>query len=76
MFDLFFDTPAYRPIYVISDSEMNQLQKTKFQEELDQITDQRERLEQAYKAQVKHLEDRRKELTNELKSLEPAKKKV
>ena len=76
MFDLFFDTPAYRPIYVISDSEMNQLQKTKFQEELDQITNQRERLEQAYKAQVKHLEDRRKELTNELKSLEPAKKKV
>ena len=76
MFDLFFDTPAYRPIYVISDSEMNELQRTKCQEELDQITDQRERLEQAYKAQVKHLEDRRKELTNELKSLEPAKKKV
>ncbi len=76
MFDLFFDTPAYRPIYVISDSEMNELQKTKCQEELDQIKDQRERLEQAYKAQVKHLEDRKKELRNELKSFEPAKKKV
>ena len=76
MFDLFFDTPAYRPIYVISDSEMNELQKTKCQEELDQITDQKEKLDLAYKAQVKHLEDRRKELRNELKSFEPSKKKV
>ena len=52
MFNLFFDKHADRPIYVISDSEMNELQKTKFQEELDQITDQRERLEKAYKALV------------------------
>ena len=29
MFDLFFDTPSYSPVYVISDSEMNELQRTK-----------------------------------------------
>tara|TARA_Y100000589_G_scaffold142373_1_gene135872 strand:- start:377 stop:592 length:216 start_codon:yes stop_codon:yes gene_type:complete len=67
MFDIFFDAPAYRPIYVISDSEMKELQRIKNQEELDGITNQKKRLEEAYKAQVKHLEGREKELKNELK---------
>ena len=35
MFDLFYDTPAYIPVYVISDSEMKELQRTQNQEELD-----------------------------------------
>ena len=76
MFDLFFDVPAYRPVYVISDSEMKEFQKTQHQEELDQIVLQKKRLEEAYKAQVKHLEVRGKELKNELKALESPKKKV
>ena len=29
MFDLLFDTPEYRPVYLISDSEMRALQRTK-----------------------------------------------
>jgi len=29
MSDLFFDIPAYSPVYVISDSEMKELQRTK-----------------------------------------------
>ena len=76
MFDLFFDTPAYRPVYVISDSEMRQLKSKQNQEELDGIIAQQKRLEEAYKAQVKHLEEREIELKNELNSLEPIKKKV
>ena len=76
MFDLFFDTPAYSPVYVISDSEMKELQRTKNQEELNEIIHQKKRLEEAYKAQVKHLEEREKELKNELKSSLPTKKKV
>ena len=76
MFDLFFDTPAYRPIYVISDSEMKELQRTQKQEELDEIINQKKRLEESYKAQVKHLEGREKELKSELKSIETTKKKV
>ena len=75
MFDLFFDTPAYRQVYVISDSEMKELQKTQHQEELDGILYQKKRLEEAYKAQVKHLDEREKELKIELKAIEPAKKK-
>ena len=76
MFDLFFDAPSYRSIYVISDSEMKELQRTQNQEELDGIINQKKRLEESYKAQVKHLEQREKELKNKLKTFEPSKKKV
>ena len=44
MFDLFFDTPAYRPIYVISDSEMKELQRTQNQDELEEIRHQKKNL--------------------------------
>ena len=76
MFDLFFDIPAYRPVYVISDSEMKELQRTQNQDELEEIRHQKKRLEEAYKAQVKHLDEREKELKTELKSIEAAKKKL
>ena len=75
MFDLFFDTPSYRTVYVISDSEMKELQRTQNQEELDEIINQKKRLEESYKAQVKHLEEREKELKNELNSNKATKKK-
>tara|TARA_Y100001978_G_scaffold152106_1_gene137342 strand:+ start:332 stop:562 length:231 start_codon:yes stop_codon:yes gene_type:complete len=76
MFDLFFDAPTYRPVYVISDSEMRVLQKKQHQDELDGIVNQMKRLKEAYKAQMKHLEDREKELNTELKALESSNKKV
>ena len=75
MFDLFFDKPAYRPIYVISDSEMKELQRRQIHEELDVIIIQKKKLQEAYKAQVKHLEEREKELKSELKSIETTQKK-
>ena len=55
MFDLYFDPPAYRHVYVISDSEMNELKRTQKQDELKEIRNQKKRLKEAYKAQVKHL---------------------
>ena len=76
IFDLLFNTPAYSPVYVISDSEMKEFQRTQNQEELDGIINQKKRLGEAYKAQLKHLEEREKQLKNELKSIEPTKKKV
>ena len=75
MYDLLFETPAYRPVYVISDSEMKKLKKNQHQEELDEITIQKVRLEDAFKAQLKHLEEREKEVKNELKILSASKKK-
>ena len=68
MFDLYFDTPAYRHVYVISESEMNELQRTQKQDELKEIRHQKKRLEEAYKAQVKDLDEREKELKTELKA--------
>ena len=56
MFDPFFNAPSYMSIYVISHSEIKELQ----QAELDGIINQKKRLEEAYKAQVKHLERRKK----------------
>ena len=76
MFDLFFDTPAYSPVYVISDSEMKELQRTQNQEELDGIISQKKRLGEAYKIQLKHLDEREKVLKNELKSIGSTNKKV
>ena len=76
MFDLFFDTPAHRTVYVISDSDMKELQRTKNQDELEEICHQKKRLEDAYKSQVKHLDEREKELKTELKAFGTAKKKV
>ncbi len=75
MFDLLFETPSYRPVYVISDSEMKELKKKQHQEELDEITKQKVKLEDAFKAQLKHLEEREKEVKKELKILSASKDK-
>jgi len=75
MFDLLFETPSYRSVYVISDSEMRELKKNQHQEELDEISRQKVRLEDAFKAQLKHLEEREKEVKRELKVLSVSKNK-
>jgi len=75
MFDLLFETPSYRPVYVISDSEMKELKKNQHQEALDEITNQKVRLENAFKAQIKHLEEREKEVKRELKVICASKNK-
>ena len=64
MFDLLFDTPTYRPLYIIPNSEMKELQRSQNQEEPKRIIHQKKRFEEAYKTQVKHLEEREKELKN------------
>ena len=75
MFDLLFETPSYRSVYVISDSEMKKLKKNQNQEELDEIKNQKVKLEDAFKAQLKHLENREKEIKRELKVLCASKNK-
>ena len=76
MFDLLFETPSYRPVYVISDSKMKELKRKQHQEELDEITSQRKNLEDAFKAQLNHLEEREKEIKKELKVLSASKSKT
>ncbi len=76
MFDLLFATPSYRSVYIISDSEMKELKKNHHQEELDEIINQKVKLEDAFKSQLKHLEEREKEVKNELKLLSGTKGKA
>ena len=75
MFDLLFETPSYHPVYVISDTDMKELKKNHHQEELEVIITQRKRLEDAFKTQLKHLEDREKEIKNEIKFISGTKGK-
>ena len=74
MFDLLFDTNVrHQPVYVISDSEMKELKKKKQQDELDCVIDQRKKLEEAYKSQMGHLEERERELRKGIKGLNSSK---
>ena len=70
--DSFF-TPM-RTVYVVSDSQLEEIKRNQRQEELDNIEVSRKRLEENYQARVKVLADREVELQEELKALAPAKK--
>ena len=43
MFDLLFDAPSYRPVYVISYSEIKSKKKTQHQDELNEIINQKKK---------------------------------
>ena len=70
--DSFF-TP-HRTVYVVSDSQLEELKRKQHQEELDNIEVSRKRLEANYQARVNVLADRELALQEELKALAPAKK--
>jgi hypothetical protein len=70
--DSFF-TP-HRTVYVVSDSQLEELKRKQHQDELDNIEASRKRLEESYQTRVKVLANREVELKEELKALAPAKK--
>ena len=70
--DSFF-TPM-RTVYVVSDSQLEEIKRNQRQEELDNIEASRKRLEESYQSRVKVLDKREHELQEEIKSLSPAKK--
>ena len=61
-----------RTVYVVSDSQLEELKRKEHQEELENIETSRKRLEESYQARVKVLEEREHELQEELKALAPA----
>jgi ABC-type phosphate transport system auxiliary subunit len=79
LFDTFFSdslkAPA-RTVYVVSDSQLEELRRNQRQEELDNIEDSRKRLEDSYQARIKVLDERQNELKEELKALSPTKPKA
>ena len=73
MFSDSFVSPM-RTVYVVSDSQLEELKRKQHQDELDNIEASRKRLEESYQTRVKVLADREVELKEELKALAPAKK--
>ena len=77
LFDAVFADSFFSPtrtVYVVSDSQLEELKRKEHQEELENIENSRKRLEESYQARVKVLEEREHELQEELKALAPAKK--
>ena len=65
-----------RTVYVVSDSQLEELKRNQRQEELDDIEDSRKRLEESYHARIKTLEERQNEIKEELKALSPTRVKA
>ena len=75
LFDAVFTDSFFSPmrtVYVVSDSQLEEIKCKQHQEELDNIEASRKRLESNYQARVKVLADREIELKEELKALAPA----
>ena len=70
--DSFF-TP-HRTIYVVSESQLEELKRNQHQEELDKIESSRKRLEANYQSRIKVLDERESELQEEIKALAPEEK--
>ena len=70
--DSFFS--PMRTVYVVSDSQLEELKRNQREEELENIETSRKRLEESYQARVKVLDEREHELKEEIKALAPAKK--
>ena len=70
--DSFFK--PHRTVYVVSDSQLEEIKRNQRQKELDNIEASRKRLEESYQSRVKVLDEREHELQQEIKELSPAKK--
>ena len=70
--DSFFS--PMRPVYVVSDSQLEEIKRNQREDELENIEASRKRLEESYQARVKVLEEREHEIQEEIKALAPAKK--
>ena len=78
LFDAAFAESFFSPmrtVYVVSDSQLEELKRKQRQEELDNLEVSRKRLEETYQSRIKIIDEREHELQEELKALEPAEKK-
>ena len=72
--DSFFS--PMRTVYVVSDSQLEEIKRKQRQEELDNLEASRKRLEETYHSRIKIIDEREHELREELKALAPAEKKT
>mgnify|MGYP001206993012 CR=1 FL=1 len=77
LLDSFFSDSLLSPmrtVYVVSDSQLEEIKRNQRQEELNNIETSRMRLEKTYQSRIKILNERQKELQEELKALSPSEK--
>ena len=72
--DSFFS--PMRTVYVVSDSQLEEIKRNQRQQELDDLEASRKRLEETYQSRIKIIDEREHELQEELKALPPAEKKI
>ena len=74
LFDAVFADSFFSPmrsVYVVSDSQLEEIKRNQREEELENIETSRKRLEESYQARVKVLDEREHELQEEIKALAP-----
>merc|ERR1712164_97711 len=75
LFDTFFTDSFFSPtrtVYVVSDSQLEEIKRNQRQQELDDLEASRKRLEETYQSRIKIIDEREHELQEELKALAPA----
>ena len=78
LFDTFFSDSFLTPhktVYVVSDSQLEEIKRNQRQQELDNLETSRKRLEETYQSRIKIIDESEHELQEELKGLAQAKKK-
>ncbi len=78
LFNNFFADPllsSERTVYVVSDSQLEEIKHQQWQEELDNLEATRKRLEETYQSRIKFIDERQHELQEELKALAPLEKR-
>ncbi len=78
LFDSFFSDSFFSPmrtVYVVSDSQLEEIKLKQREEELNSVEASRKKLEESYHSRIKILDEREQELQEEIKTLAPGKKK-
>ena len=79
LFETIFTDSFFSPmktVYVVSDSQLEEIKRKQRQQELDDLEVSRKRLEENYQSRIKIIDAREHELQEELKALAPAEKKT
>ncbi len=79
LFDTFFSDSFFTPhrtIYVVPESQLEELKRKQNQKELDNLVESRKRLKTNYQSRIKIIDKRENKLKEQLKVLSPAKKEA
>ena len=79
LFDTFLTESFFSPtrtVYVVSDSQLQEIKRKQRQQELDNLEASRKSLEETYHSRIKIIDEREHELQEELKTLAPTEKKT